>query len=184
MAVAFIFFQKVNPETLIVRFNPISTETVIGGSTDTSVSSGQNIPPDTRTTSLHPTVQKYAEEFLKDAKENHGIELKVTDTLRTFEQQSALYAKGRTTGGQKVTKAKAGQSYYNYGLAFDVVEIKDGKAIYNDSDGAQWEKIGAIGKSHGFVWGGDFTSLVDKPHFEMTFGLSIQQLQNGEYPSV
>ena len=43
---------------------------------------------------------------------------------RTMEEQAALYAKGRTAGGKIVTKAKPGQSYHNYGLAFDWVPLK------------------------------------------------------------
>ena len=180
LAVAFIFFQKVNPETLIVRFKPTSTGTTVNSSS-TPTPTGSNISPNTNLNSLHPTVQKHAEAFLKDAK-NHGIVLKVTETLRTFERQSALYAQGKTPGGQQVTNAKAGQSYHNYGLALDVVEIRDGKAIYNDSDNPRWDEIGAIGKNHGFTWGGDFKSIKDKPHFEMPLGFSISQLQSGKRP--
>ena len=47
--------------------------------------------------------------------------------MRTMEEQAALYAKGRTTEGKIVTKAKAGQSFHNYGLAFDWVPIKPTK---------------------------------------------------------
>ena len=43
---------------------------------------------------------------------------------RTMEEQAELYAKGRTKGGKIVTKAKPGQSYHNYGLAFDWVPLK------------------------------------------------------------
>ena len=44
---------------------------------------------------------------------------------RTMEEQAALYAKGRTDGSSKiVTKAKPGESYHNYGLAFDWVPLK------------------------------------------------------------
>ena len=43
---------------------------------------------------------------------------------RTMEEQAALYAKGRTVGGKIVTKAKPGESYHNYGLAFDWVPLK------------------------------------------------------------
>ena len=43
---------------------------------------------------------------------------------RTMEEQAALYAKGRTAGGKIVTKAKPGESYHNYGLAFDWVPLK------------------------------------------------------------
>ena len=44
---------------------------------------------------------------------------------RTMEEQSALYQKGRTDGSKKiVTKARPGESYHNYGLAFDWVPLK------------------------------------------------------------
>ena len=43
---------------------------------------------------------------------------------RTMEEQAALYQKGRTTKGKIVTKAKPGESYHNYGLAFDWVPLK------------------------------------------------------------
>lgn len=43
---------------------------------------------------------------------------------RTMEEQAALYAIGRTSPGKVVTKAKAGQSYHNYGLAFDWAPLK------------------------------------------------------------
>jgi peptidoglycan L-alanyl-D-glutamate endopeptidase CwlK len=43
---------------------------------------------------------------------------------RTMEEQAALYAKGRTISGKIVTKAKPGESYHNYGLAFDWVPLK------------------------------------------------------------
>jgi peptidoglycan L-alanyl-D-glutamate endopeptidase CwlK len=41
-----------------------------------------------------------------------------------MEEQAALYAKGRTVSGKIVTKAKPGESYHNYGLAFDWVPLK------------------------------------------------------------
>ena len=96
-----------------------------------------------------------------------------------------MYAKGRTSPGKRVTNAKAGQIYHNYGLAFDVVEIKNGKALWNNPN---WNKIGALGKSLGFTWGGDW-KFTDKPHFQMTFGKHHRELaqlykqgkRNGNY---
>ena len=43
---------------------------------------------------------------------------------RTMEEQAALYSLGRSAPGRIVTKAKAGESYHNYGLAFDWVPLK------------------------------------------------------------
>lgn len=60
---------------------------------------------------------------------NEMVASKITPLIycgrRTMEEQAALYAKGRTKQpGKIVTKAKPGQSYHNYGLAFDWVPLK------------------------------------------------------------
>ena len=139
-----------------------------------------------RIETLHPSIIGKAKEFIIRAEKELGIKLRVTAALRTWKEQSDLYAKGRTVSGQKVTWAKAGQSYHNYGLAFDVVEIKDGKALWNNPN---WEKIGKLGESIGFVWGGRWKGKTDKPHFEMAFGKHHSELaqlykagkRDGEY---
>lgn len=110
-------------------------------------------------------------------------------TLRTFAEQDALYAQGRTKPGAKVTNAKGGQSYHNYGLAVDIVLLvdKDGNGSFEtaswedkidfDQDGkADWIEIVAIFKRYGWEWGGDWR-FIDKPHFQKTFGKSIVELQ-------
>jgi peptidoglycan L-alanyl-D-glutamate endopeptidase CwlK len=43
---------------------------------------------------------------------------------RTMEEQTALFAIGRSARGKIVTKARAGESFHNYGLAFDWVPLK------------------------------------------------------------
>lgn len=54
---------------------------------------------------------------------------------------------------------------YNY-KATDVVEIMSGRVNYN----LNWGKLSKIGIEQGFEWGGNWFNLVDKPHFQMTFG--------------
>lgn len=129
---------------------------------------------DSRIDTLHPKVRSKAREFLIKA-EKQGIKLRVTSALRTYDEQNALYAKGRTAPGKIVTNAKGGQSFHNFGLAIDVVEIKNGKALWNNPN---WNKIGRIGKSVGFEWGGDWTSFKDKPHFQYTFGNRLATLRD------
>ncbi len=46
---------------------------------------------------------------------------------RSFEEQAAIYAQGRTIPGPIRTKAQAGLSYHNYGLATDWGYFIDGK---------------------------------------------------------
>jgi peptidoglycan L-alanyl-D-glutamate endopeptidase CwlK len=111
-------------------------------------------------------------------------------TLRTFAEQDALYAQGRTKSGNIVTKARGGQSYHNYGLACDIVLLvdTDGNGTFEtasweekkDFDGdnkSDWMEIVAIFKRHGWEWGGDWR-FKDDPHFQKTFGKSIAEMQS------
>ncbi|MGF1688450.1 M15 family metallopeptidase [Photobacterium japonica] len=131
-----------------------------------------------RILTLHPYVKAPAAAFINSVEDELGITLRVTQARRTIEEQNALYAKGRTTEGRIVTKVKGGYSYHNYGLAIDVVEIKNKDVNWNPD----WNAIAKIGIRHGFEWGGSWKTFIDKPHFQITFGLSIQELLNGERP--
>jgi peptidoglycan L-alanyl-D-glutamate endopeptidase CwlK len=127
-----------------------------------------------RINTLHPMIRNEARAFINDC-ETQGIKLRVTAGFRSIDEQNKLYAKGRTEPGKVVTNARGGQSFHNYGLALDVVEMKDGVTpLWNNTN---WEKIGSIGKKYGFEWGGDWTSFTDKPHFQKTFGNDLAQLQ-------
>ena len=112
-----------------------------------------------------------------------GVRLRFTQTLRTIAEQDALYAQGRTKPGKIVTNAKGGQSIHNYGLAFDIVILydKDGNGTFETAswdENQHWKKVVAFFKSEGWVWGGDFKSLYDAPHFEKTFGHTWRTLQD------
>ena len=109
-------------------------------------------------------------------------------TTRTFAEQDALYAQGRTKPGKKVTNAKGGQSYHNFSLAVDIVLLwdKDDNGTFEtpvwdtktDFDGdkiSDWSEVVAIFKRYGWEWGGDWR-FVDAPHFQKTFGKSVKQL--------
>lgn len=125
-----------------------------------------------RIAKLHPKMRAVAAQLLTRA-EMQGIKLRVTSTLRTYAEQTELYAQGRTKPGGKVTNAKAGESWHNFGLAMDVVAIKDGKADWE----GPWERIAEIGKSLGLEWGGDWQSFKDKPHFQMKFGHTLSEMR-------
>ena len=125
---------------------------------------------------LVPPAKQRAEAFIAAAKAK-GIDLLVTSTYRDNESQNALYAQGRTTPGNVVTKAKAGQSWHNWRCALDVVPLVNGKAIWDDQ--AMWKQVGEIGKSCGLEWAGDWVTFKEFPHFQYTGGLTIAQLQQG-----
>ena len=100
-----------------------------------------------------------------------GISFRVTDGVRTFAEQDALYSQGRTKPGNIVTKVKGGGSFHNYGLAVDIVPLdKNGKANYNVGKDV-WNKIGVAGQKQGLNWGGAWKGgFVDQPHFQMDGG--------------
>jgi peptidoglycan L-alanyl-D-glutamate endopeptidase CwlK len=47
--------------------------------------------------------------------------IRVVQGLRSWTEQDALYAMGRTAPGKIVTNVKGGYSYHNYGMAVDCV---------------------------------------------------------------
>jgi len=125
---------------------------------------------------LAPPAKQRAEAFIAAAKAK-SIDLLVTSTYRDAESQDALYAQGRTTPGNIVTRAKAGQSWHNWRCALDVVPLVNGKAIWDDQ--ALWKQVGEIGKSCGLEWAGDWKTFKEYPHFQYTGGLTLAQLQQG-----
>jgi peptidoglycan L-alanyl-D-glutamate endopeptidase CwlK len=129
---------------------------------------------------LDPSIQSKAKEVLIRAN-NIGIPLVITQGLRTSLEQQKLYDQGRTTPGPIVTKAKPGISWHNYGLAFDVAVLKDGKATW-PNDNFLWNRIGMVGKTVGLQWGGDFTTIKDLPHFEFHPDMSIADAKAGKRP--
>lgn len=128
---------------------------------------------DERIKTLHPQLWGAASELINRAEAELGIQLRVTDATRTFARQTELYAQGRTAPGNIVTNAEAGESYHNYAMAIDVVEIRNGVAIW---DNDLWDEIGEIGEDIGWEWGGSWFSFNDKPHFQWTFGYDTDEL--------
>lgn len=133
---------------------------------------------------MHPKLIKEVEEIydeICEALTGRAI-CRFTSTLRTFAEQDAIYAEGRTKPGGIKTNARGGFSVHNYGMALDIVLIKDGKdAIWDvkgdfDGDGkADWIEVVEIFKQYGWEWGGNW-KFYDAPHFQKTFGKSIREL--------
>lgn len=116
--------------------------------------------------------------------ELEGIEIRVVQGLRTWAEQDALYAQGRTTKGIIVTNARGGQSWHNFGLAADCVPSQFGTGqIYNpDWNNAHpsWIRMETVGQSLGLTSGASWRSFPDAPHFEDTNGVFPQGSPNDE----
>jgi len=112
---------------------------------------------------LLPHVRPYARALVNKAKAA-GITIKVISGTRSEAEQNALYAKGRTTEGPKVTNARFGYSNHNFGIAFDIGIFEGAKYIPESS---AYKAVGSIGMDIGLDWGGSWKSIVDEPHFQL-----------------
>lgn len=134
-----------------------------------------DLPTQERISKLHPSIRDEVFNIIQAC--NNALtgkaKLRITQGLRTFEEQEALYAKGRIVSGKKVTNAKAGQSIHNYGFAVDICLIIDNKIASwntvkdwdNDTIGDWYECVKIFAK-FGWDWGGNWKNFKDLPHFE------------------
>lgn len=113
---------------------------------------------DARLRRVHPVLAEKAQRILNFAKAA-GFNLIVTQGLRTFEEQDALFRKR-----PKVTNARGGQSMHNYGLAVDFAFVVNGKLSWDED---LYRRIGPWAKLAGLEWGGSWTRFTDKPHVQL-----------------
>lgn len=134
---------------------------------------------------LHPKVRDEVTKIINEANAalTKHSQVRIVQGLRTIEEQDGLYALGRTKPGKRVTNAKGGSSFHNYGLAIDFCLLIDGKEIswdmakdYDEDKKADWTEVVEIFKKYGWEWGGNWSSIKDYPHFQKVFGNSWQTL--------
>jgi peptidoglycan LD-endopeptidase CwlK len=114
---------------------------------------------------LRPEVRPQVDAFLA-ACAAAGVDVLVTCTLRSNDEQATLYAQGRTAPGHIVTDAPAGRSAHNYGLALDIVPLVNGKPDWNGHDPV-WHQIGDLGLAAGLQWAGaPGFPFPEEPHFQ------------------
>lgn len=93
----------------------------------------------------------------------------ITCTFRNKKEQDELYSIGRTVKGKKVTNARGGESPHNYNpsFAFDIAFVNIQRKL--DWSISLFEDFAGIIKevSNEVIWGGDFRSFKDRPHFEL-----------------
>lgn len=115
--------------------------------------------------------------------EPEGIDYKIISGTRTYEEQDALYAKGRTKPGRIVTNARAGFSNHNFGIATDGGWFRDGEYLDStepetaarlNKELADWAKERFGGE---IEWGGDWRRFKDFPHFTYDNGLTLAQMR-------
>lgn len=137
---------------------------------------------------LHPSVREEAMVIYKEIVKvlNGKAVCRFTHTLRTYSEQDNLFAIGRTKPGRKVTWARGGYSYHNFGLAIDFCLIINRKEAswdtvkdFDDDGISDWMEVVKVFKSYGWEWGGDWSAgKKDMPHFQKTFGFNTASLRD------
>lgn len=122
---------------------------------------------------LTPTVARAARAH-KAACLREGIHIIETCTYRSANEQARLYGMGRTAPGRIVTHAPPGKSFHQYHVARDVAPVVGGKAVWDDME--LWERIGELGEALGFEWGGRWKTFREAPHFQITLGMTTEEM--------
>jgi peptidoglycan L-alanyl-D-glutamate endopeptidase CwlK len=148
------------------------------------------------TINLYPEFRIKIHEALRIG-EQEGIEIHPYCGVRTCVEQAILYRSTRTLKeieskmrsltdrscpflaqilldigpqqgplGRHKTKAGPGESWHQYAMAEDCVPIVGGKALWND-DAEEWQVYGAIVRSLGLTWAGDWTGFREYPHCQL-----------------
>ena len=96
-----------------------------------------------------------------------GTDYWATRGFATYGEQMALWAQGRTQPGPRVTNAKGGQSYHNFGLAVDLCPdaLQMVPKLQPDWRPEAFELLGSEAFAQGLEWGGRWKSP-DRPHVQ------------------
>lgn len=136
-----------------------------------------------------------------------GFDVLIYCTYRSLEEQARLYRNGRAlraiqrkrdeliergredlasilmevgpqSGSKLLTNAAPGESYHNYGLAFDAVPLRQGRPSWgsiHDEEMRLWHQYGDLVESCHMEWAGKWRSFREYPHAQES-GLSIKSL--------
>lgn len=132
---------------------------------------------------LIPPAQEIARHFMTAASA-FRFPVRIISGSRTYAEQDALYAIGRTvqTNRKPVTKAKGGRSNHNFGIAWDV-GIFEASGRYmtgaTKTDQSAYAELAELAKSKvaSLEWGGDWRGFVDPPHYQLKTGKSADQVR-------
>lgn len=118
----------------------------------------------------HPELKARVKALIEELAQQ-GLELVLTQGVRTVAQQQALYAQGRYKPGKIVTNCDGLVRVSNhqpksdgYGYAVDVAwRNAHGDITWE----GPWPTLGTVAAAHGLIWGGNWTTFQDRPHLEL-----------------
>lgn len=142
----------------------------------------------TRLRSVFPDLAKRWRSVCDQLWKEHAVQIRVSDGFRSFAEQLKCYSQGRkkiadgswivTDLSKVVTYAMPGESFHNFGLALDSCFHGDDPYLSNDPQGEiLWEEFGKACQKQSLTWGGLWEGKKkDRPHCEISYGLSIHNL--------
>lgn len=148
---------------------------------------------------LIPEVHQNALDVQQACQEAAGFDLLIYCTLRPLEEQAKLYRQSRSRAeidlkltkfrarslgfladiienvgpcyGKHVTNAAPGESWHNYGEAWDAVPLIGGKPVWNYVEAkVYWDAYGEAVRQVGMNWAGDWRSFREYPHAQFKMG--------------
>jgi len=156
---------KAGPQTWRAIYSHLVTKKVAGQNHSEAISAVDNRSEQSIAT-LRPEVRPMARALVQKASLS-GIRIKVISGLRSYAEQDALYAQGRSTPGNVITNVKGGYSNHNFGIAFDVAVFEGNKYL---PESVKYKAVGVLGTDLGLEWGGNWKTVVDQPHFQLRPG--------------
>lgn len=121
---------------------------------------------------LYPDFKIRLIRVYNDMKNLHGLTLRVTEGMRSYERTKSLWEQGRSVPGHIVTHEPPGHSMHCFGVAADSCFVgSDPFLDVNPCKDFLWSEFGRLSAAHGLEWGGSWTSFQDKPHVQIRYGL-------------
>ncbi len=147
---------------------------------------------------LIPEVKQNAERVMEVC-DQVGVDILIYCTLRPLEEQAKLFRQSRSWAeikkkilkykdrgfgflgdvidsvgpctGPHVTNAGPGESWHNYGEAWDAVPLIGGKAAWNYQNAkSEWDAYGECIRQVDMKWAGDWTRFREYPHAQLRSG--------------
>ena len=112
---------------------------------------------------MNPRYKQRLLMVFKIMKERYNYDLVLLEGYRSPARQNML------SGNVNTTRAKAFQSYHQFGLAADIAFKREGKVIISERDPWAWrgyQLYGEVAESVGLTWGGRWKSIHDYGHTE------------------
>lgn len=121
------------------------------------------VSADRRWNRIDPDFQQRVLAVYRVMREQYGYEMALVEGYRSPQRQAEL------ARGGKATRAGAGLSCHQYGLAVDSAPLRDGKLQWDMND--PWTRqgyylYGKLAQEAGLEWGGSWRSLKDYVHVE------------------